>query len=95
MKYINKNKLEIVKTFEIGKTDEHILGVKHLAYLSDNRLYGYNLKESMVNIFILVALRILYGLRKKVQHLTHIANQTYLDFHVVVENYIQLKRTMT
>lgn len=46
MKYINKNKLKIVKTFEIGKTDENILGVKYLAYLSDDRLYGYNLKES-------------------------------------------------
>ena len=46
MKYINKNKLEIVKDFEIGKTDENILGIKHLVYLSDNRLYGYNLKES-------------------------------------------------
>lgn len=46
MKYINKNKLEIDKTFEIGKTDENILGVKYLAYLSDDRLYGYNLKES-------------------------------------------------
>lgn len=46
MKYINKNKLEIVKTLEIGKTDENILGVKYLAYLSDDRLYGYNLKES-------------------------------------------------
>lgn len=46
MKYINKNKLEIAKTFEIGHTDENILGVKHLAYLSDNRLYGYSLKES-------------------------------------------------
>lgn len=46
MKYINKNKLEIIKTFEIGNTDENILGVKHLAYLSDDRLYGYNCKES-------------------------------------------------
>lgn len=46
MKYINKNKLKIVKTFEMGKTDENILGVKYLCYLSDNRLYGYNLKES-------------------------------------------------
>lgn len=46
MKYINKNKLEIIKTFEIGKTDENVLSVKYLAYLSDNRLYGYNLKES-------------------------------------------------
>lgn len=45
MKYINKNKLEIVKTFEIGKTDENILGVRHLCYLSDDRMYGYNLKE--------------------------------------------------
>lgn len=46
MKYINKNKLEIVKDFEIGKIDENILGVKYLAYLSDDRMYGYNLKES-------------------------------------------------
>lgn len=46
MKHINKNKLEIIKTFEIGKTDENILGVKYLAYLSNNMMYGYNLKES-------------------------------------------------
>lgn len=46
MKHINKNKLEVISTFEIGDTDENILGVKHLAYLSGNRLYGYNLKES-------------------------------------------------
>lgn len=45
MKYINKNKLEIIKDFEIGNTDENILSVKHLAYLSDDRLYGYNHKE--------------------------------------------------
>ena len=45
MKHTNKNKFEI-KALEIGKTDESILGVKYLAYLSDNRLYGYNLKES-------------------------------------------------
>ena len=45
MKHVDKNKLEIVKTFEIGYTDENILGVKHLAYLSDDRLYGYNCKE--------------------------------------------------
>lgn len=45
MKYINKNELEIVKPFEIGNTDENILGVNHLAYLSDNRMYGYSLKE--------------------------------------------------
>lgn len=46
MKHINKNKLGVISPFEIGDTDENILGVKHLAYLSDNRLYGYNLKES-------------------------------------------------
>lgn len=45
MKNINKNKLEIIKVFEIGKTDENILGVKYLAYLSGDRLYGYSLKE--------------------------------------------------
>lgn len=45
MKNINKNKLEIIKAFEIGKTDENILGVKYLAYLSGDRLYGYSLKE--------------------------------------------------
>lgn len=45
MKHINKNKLEIVTTFEIGYTDENILGVKRLVYLSDNRMYGYNHKE--------------------------------------------------
>lgn len=45
MKHINENKLKIVKTFEIGKTDENILGVKYLAYLSDDRMYGYNLEE--------------------------------------------------
>lgn len=46
MKHINENKLEVINTFEICDIDENILGVKHLAYLSDNRLYGYNLKES-------------------------------------------------
>lgn len=45
MKNINKNKLEIIKAFEIGKTDENILGVKYLAYLSGDKLYGYSLKE--------------------------------------------------
>lgn len=43
---INKNKLEIITTFEIGCTDENILGVKHLFYASADRLHGYNLKES-------------------------------------------------
>lgn len=46
MKYINKNNLKIVKAFEIGKTDENILGVNYLAYLSNNMMYGYSLKES-------------------------------------------------
>lgn len=45
MKHIYKNKLKVITTFEIGYTDENVLGVKHLAYLSDSRLYGYNLKE--------------------------------------------------
>lgn len=45
MKHIYENKLKVISTFEIGKTDENILGVKHLSYLSDGRLYGYNLKE--------------------------------------------------
>ena len=45
MKHINKNELGAISPFEIGDTDENILGVKHLAYLSDNRLYGYSLKE--------------------------------------------------
>lgn len=45
MKHIYKNKLKVITTFEIGYTDENVLGVKHLAYLSDGRLYGYNLKE--------------------------------------------------
>lgn len=45
MKYINKNKLEIVTTFQMGHTDENILGARYLAYLSDDRIYGYNLKE--------------------------------------------------
>lgn len=45
MKHVDRNKLEIVRAFEIGDTDENILGVKHLGYLSDDRLYGYNLKE--------------------------------------------------
>ena len=51
MEHVDKNKLEIAKTFEIGKTDENILGVKYLAYLSDNRLYGYNLKESVEKFY--------------------------------------------
>ena len=46
MKHIDKNEIEVVTTFEIGGTDENTLGVKHLVYLSNNRLYGYNLKES-------------------------------------------------
>ena len=46
MKHIDKNEIEVVTTFEIGNTDENTLGVKHLVYLSNNRLYGYNLKES-------------------------------------------------
>lgn len=45
MKHINKNELEIVTIFEIGNTDENILGVNHLAYLSDDRMYGYDLKK--------------------------------------------------
>ena len=45
MKHINENKLEVVNTFEICDIDENILGVKHLAYLSNNRLYGYDFKE--------------------------------------------------
>lgn len=46
MEHINENKLEVINSFEICDIDENILGVKHLAYLSDNRLYGYDLKES-------------------------------------------------
>lgn len=45
MKHIYKNKLKVITTFEIGYTDENILGVKHLVYLSDGRMYGHNLKE--------------------------------------------------
>lgn len=45
MKHIYKNKLKVITTFEIGYTDENILGVKYLGYLSDGRMYGYNLKE--------------------------------------------------
>ena len=45
MKHINKNELGVISSLEIGDTDENILGVNHLAYLSDDRLYGYNLKE--------------------------------------------------
>ena len=45
MKHINENKLKIDKIFEMGKTDKKILGVNYLAYLSDNRMYGYSLKE--------------------------------------------------
>lgn len=51
MKHINKNELEIAKTFEIGKTDENVLGVKYLAYLSDDRMYGYNLKEHIEKFY--------------------------------------------
>lgn len=47
MKHIYKNKLEALTTFEIGDTDENILGVRHLACLSDSRLYGYDLKEDV------------------------------------------------
>ena len=45
MKHINKNELGVISSLEIGDTDENILGVNHLAYLSDDRLYGYSLKE--------------------------------------------------
>ena len=45
MKHINKNELGAISPFEIGDTDENILGVKHLCYLSDDRMYGYNHKE--------------------------------------------------
>lgn len=46
MKYMNKNELETIKTFKIGKTDENILGINYLAYLSDDRMYGYNPEEN-------------------------------------------------
>lgn len=50
MKRVDKTKFE-VSTIEIGKTDEKRLGVKHLTYLSDDRLYGYNLKERVEKFY--------------------------------------------